>query len=79
MVTIRGTFDGKTFKPLPTESVPCVDHEVPVVITFLEDVSVDTQGRQHQVEIASRMRAARQAMPILGESVKDLVEAGRER
>jgi hypothetical protein len=79
MVTIRGTFDGKTFKPLPNESVPSVDHEVPVAITFLEDVSVETQERQHQVEIARRMRAARQAMPILGESVKDLVEAGRER
>jgi hypothetical protein len=31
------------------------------------------------VEIARRMRAARDAMPPLGMSVKGLIEAGRER
>ena len=79
MVTIRGTFDGKTFKPLPTETIPAVDHEVSVAMIFLEEVPTAAQGRQDQIEIARRMRAARQAMPILGESVKALVEAGRER
>jgi hypothetical protein len=31
------------------------------------------------MEVAKRMRAARDAMPPLGMSVKELIEAGRER
>jgi hypothetical protein len=79
MLTIRGTYDGKTFKPLPTESLPRTDREVPVAIIFLEDISLEDQIRQYQIEVAKRMRAARDAMPPLGISVKDLVEQGRER
>jgi len=79
MLTIRGTYDGKTFKPLPTEPLPQIEREVPVAIIFLEDVSIENQRRQHQMEVAKRMRAARDAMPPLGVSVKDLVEQGRER
>jgi hypothetical protein len=52
---------------------------VPVVILFLEEVSFETDRRQHQMEVARRMRAARNAMPPLGVSVKELIEAGRER
>lgn len=79
MLTIRGVYDGKTFKVLPTEPLPNVQWEVPVAIIFLEDVSVETQKRQHQIEVARRMRAAREAMSPLGMSVKDLVEEGRDR
>ena len=79
MVTIRGVYDGKDIKPLPTESLPAVDHDVPVAITFLEEIPADGDRRRRQAQIARRMRAARQAMSVLGESVKDLVEAGRER
>jgi hypothetical protein len=78
MVTIRGVYDGKDIKPLPTESLPAVDHEVPVAITFLEEIPADGDKRERQAEIAKRMRRSRQAMPALAESVKDLVEAGRE-
>jgi hypothetical protein len=52
---------------------------VPIAIIFLEEVSLNAQRRQHLVEVAKRMRAARDAMSPLGISVKDLVEAGRER
>jgi hypothetical protein len=79
MLTIRGTYDGKTFKPLPTESLPRTDREVPVAIIFLEDISLEDQMRQYQIEVARRMRAARDTMLPLGISVKDLVEQGRER
>lgn len=79
MLAIRGVYDGKTFRALPTEPIPTVHREVPVAIIFLEDVSDETQKRQNQVEIAKRMRAAREAMLPLGMSVKDLVEEGRER
>ena len=78
MVTIRGVYDGKEIKPLPTEPLPVVDHEVAVAITFLEEIPYAGDRRQHQAQIAKRMRASRQAMALLGESVKDLVEAGRE-
>lgn len=76
MMTIRGIYDGKNFKPLSTESLPEVDHEVPVAITFLEEIQPD--GLRRQMQIAKRMRTAREAMPVLSESLKELVEAGRE-
>ena len=79
MLTIRGVYDGKIFRALPTEPVPAVQREVPVAIIFLEDVADTSLSRQYQVEVAQRMRVARQAMVPLGVCVKDLVEAGRER
>ena len=77
MLAVRGVYDGKTFRALPNEPVPTVDREVPIAIIFLEEVSLKAQRRQHLVDIAKRMRAARDAMSPLGVSVKDLVEAGR--
>jgi hypothetical protein len=79
MLAIRGIYDGKTFKVFPTEHVPVVQREVPVAIIFLEDVSGELKGRQRLGDVAKRMRIARDAMTPLGISVKDLVEAGRER
>jgi hypothetical protein len=52
---------------------------MPVAIIFLEEVSLEADRRQHQVEVAKRMRTARDTMPPLGMSVKALIEAGRER
>jgi hypothetical protein len=79
MLAIRGVYDGKTFSALPSEPLPQVQREVPVAIVFLEEVSLEVDRRQHQVEVAKRMRAARDGMPPLGMSVKELIEAGRER
>ena len=79
MLAIRGVYDGKTFKVLPTERMPAVQREVPVAIIFLEDVSDELKGRQGLGEVAKRMRTAPEAMTPLDMSVKDLVEAGRER
>ena len=79
MLAIRGVYEGKTFSALPNEPVPQVQHEVPVAIIFLEQVAPDADRRQHQVEVAQRMRTARNAMPPLDVSVKELIEAGRER
>ena len=50
-----------------------------MAIVFLEEVAPEVDRRQHQVEAAQRMRAARNTMPPLGVSVKELIEAGRER
>lgn len=79
MLAIRGVYDGKTFSALPTEPLPRVQREVPVAIVFLEEVPLEADRRQLQVEIARRMRTARDAMPPLGISVKELIESGRER
>jgi hypothetical protein len=79
MLAIRGIYDGKTFSALPSEPLPQVQREVPVAIIFLEEVALEADKRQHQVEVARRMRAARDAMPPLRVSVKELIEAGRER
>ena len=79
MIAIRGVYNGKTFNALPSEPLPQVQREIPVAIVFLEEVGPETDRRQHQVQIARRMRAARDAMPPLGMSVKELIEAGRER
>lgn len=79
MLAIRGVYDGKTFSALPSEPLPRVQREVPVAIVFLEEVSPEIDKRQHQVEVARRMRDARDAMPPLGMKVKELIETGRER
>ena len=79
MIAIRGVYNGKTFSALPSEPLPQVQRDMPVAIIFLEEVSLEADRRQHQVEVAKRMRAARDAMPPLGMSVKELIEAGRER
>jgi hypothetical protein len=79
MIAIRGIYNGKTFSALPGEPVPQVQRDMPVAIIFLEEVSLETDKRQHQREVAKRMRVARDAMPPLGMSVKELIEAGRER
>jgi hypothetical protein len=79
MLTIRGVFDGKTVKVLPTESIPSVQRQVPVAIIFLEDVSDTDQICRNQIQVAQQMRAARAKMLPLGVSVKELVEQGRER
>jgi hypothetical protein len=79
MLTIRGVYNGKTFSPLHNEPVPQVQEEVPVAIVFLKEVSPEANGREREREAARRMRAARDAMTPLGTSVKDLIEAGRER
>ena len=79
MLAIRGVYDGKTFSALPNEPVPRVQREVPIAIVFLEEVAPEADRRQRQAEVARRMRAARNTMPPLGGSVKELIEAGRER
>jgi hypothetical protein len=79
MIAIRGVYNGKTFSALPGEPLPQVQRDMPVAIIFLEEVSLEEDKRQHQVEVARRMRTARDAMPPLGMSVKELIEVGRER
>jgi hypothetical protein len=79
MLAIRGVYNGKTFSALPSEPLPRVQRDVPVAIIFLEEVLPETDSRQHQIEVARRMRAARDTMPPLGVSVKELIEEGRER
>jgi hypothetical protein len=79
MIAIRGIYNGKTFSALPGEPVPHVQRDMPVAIIFLDEVSLEADKCLHQVEVARRMRAARDAMPPLGMSVKELIEAGRER
>ncbi|PYP83069.1 MAG: hypothetical protein DMF61_24300 [Blastocatellia bacterium AA13] len=68
MAAIRGVYEGKDIKPLSTELLPAVDYEIPIAITFLEEPSDSCEGRQHQTQIAIRMRASRQAMIVFSES-----------
>jgi hypothetical protein len=79
MLTVRGTYDGKRIRVLPSEPIPPVSEEVPVAIIFLEDFAATIHKRRYQTTIARRMRAARAVMEPLAMSVKDLVEEGRER
>jgi hypothetical protein len=77
MLTVRGTYDGKTFRVLPSEKLPRVTREVPVAIIFLEEMP-EERRRQLQVEAAQWMRAIRESMPVLDVSIKDLIEEGRD-
>ena len=78
MYAIRGIYDGKQVKVLPSEVLPRVNREVMVAIIFWEDLRRDHSSRS-QYDIARRMRAAREAMPPLQMSIKAMVEDGRER
>jgi len=78
MYALRGVYDGRQVRVLPSEPLPRVNREVMVAIVFWEDLTTDHAARS-QYEIARRMRAARETMPPLPMSVKDLVEDGRER
>lgn len=77
MLALRGTYDGKTFRVLSSEELPHIEHEVPVAIIFLEDVTGE-QYRQPQIEAAQWMRALRERMLPLDMSIKDMIEEGRE-
>lgn len=76
MLTIRGVYNGKTFRA--TEATPKVDREIPIAIVFLEDIQAEISQDEKQREAAQRMRQAREKMEPIGVSLKELVEEGRE-
>ncbi len=76
MLTIRGVYNGKSFKAI--EAIPKVDREIPVAIVFLEDIEEVIAKESRQRQAAQRMRQARQTMEPIGVNLKELVEAGRE-
>lgn len=78
MLTVRGTYDGKTIRVSPSQKLPRVTREVPVAIIFLEEPP-DDRRRQLQIEAARRTRARRAEMLPLDMSIKDMIEEGRER
>ncbi len=77
MFAVRGIYDGKTFRVLPSEKLPPVKGEVPVAIIFLESPT-DEQRQQYQIEAAQRMHAIRESMLVLDTPIKDLIEEGRD-
>jgi hypothetical protein len=71
MIAIQATYDGKNFKPLPSERLPEVNREIPVAIVFLEEGSTQNEKpeqdekRRRLLDSALRMRAQRDAMEPL--------------
>ncbi len=78
MITVRGVYDGNTIRPLPSEQLPEVEHEVPVKIIFLEEDGLE-QRRRQLIESAHRLRAKRDSSQPLGMTVAELLEESRER
>ena len=79
MIAIQATYDGKNFKPLPSEQLPEVGREIPVAIIFLEGTLAAKPPERSQREIAEEMWAARAKMQPLGMSIPEMIEEGRER
>ncbi|MEP7339558.1 MAG: hypothetical protein ABI977_17605 [Acidobacteriota bacterium] len=83
MIAIQATYDGKNFKPLPSERLPEVNREIPVAIVFLEEGSIQNEKpeqdekRRRLLESALRMRAQRDAMEPLGMTAAELLEESR--
>ena len=77
MLAVRGIYDGKSIRALPSEHLPEVTGSVRVAIIFLENVTDETM-RRRQIETARRMRLSRAQMRPLRERIKDLIEEGRE-
>lgn len=76
MIAVQATYDGKEFRPLPSEHLPEVSGEIPVTILFPEGF-VQAEKRKQLLESALRMRALRDAMEPLGLTVAELLEEGR--
>lgn len=78
MITVLGVYDGNTIRPLPSEQLPEVEHEVPVKIIFLEEDGQE-QRRRQLIESGRRLRARRDSSQHLGMTVAELLEESRER
>jgi hypothetical protein len=76
MIAVQATYDGKEFKPLPSEKLPEVSGEISVTIVFPEDL-VQAEKRKRLLESAQRMRSLRDAMAPLGMTVAELLEESR--
>ncbi|MBS1787989.1 MAG: hypothetical protein JST85_09720 [Acidobacteria bacterium] len=85
MIAVQATYDGKEFKPLPSERLPDVKGEVPVAIVFLHEGTIQeekpdqgqNEKRKRLLESALRLRAQRDAMEPLGMTVAELLEESR--
>lgn len=78
MIAVQATYDGKSFKPLTSESLPEVSEETPVTILF-PDPSAAKPAERSPREIIEAMWAARAKMQPLGMSIPEMIEEGRER
>lgn len=79
LTTLRGTYDGKTFRVITPEKLPDVTGEVPVIIIFLDPIPDVKEEQQLQLEAMQHMRARRAEMEPLDIPIKDLIKEGRER
>jgi len=79
MIAVQATYDGKEFKPLPSESFPNVEKEISVTIVFGEEAVSEKRAERSQREIFEEMWDARAKMEPLGMSIRDMIEEGRER
>lgn len=79
MIAIQATYDGKNFKPLPSEKLPEVNEEVAVTILFPESAVSAKKAEKSQQEIIREMWAARAQIQPLGISIPEMIEEGRER
>ncbi len=83
MIAVQATYNGKEFKPLPSERLPKVNGEVPVAIVFLDEGTIQNEKhdqdekRKRSIESALRLRAQRDAMEPLGMTVAELLEEAR--
>jgi len=76
---IRGVYDGKTIRPLPTETLPEVEGEVPVEIVLLDPAPDERQARQRRLDAAERIIDASKTRSLQGLTVRDLIDDGRYR
>ena len=67
-IVIRGVFDGKVARPLPSEPAPDIEGEVEVEIVLMRD---KTQRSRQAIENLLRMRK-RVSLPL-----RKLIEEGR--
>ena len=79
MIAVQGVFDGKQFHALERDRLPPVTSPVPVAILFLDSPPSPNSQKARQQAAVARMRERRATTQPLGMSVKDLVEAGRDR
>jgi hypothetical protein len=70
LLTVRGVYDGKVIKVLPTELLPLVARKVPVAILFLED----TQTSPEENETPERLPFIFNERIVLNSHLKNSLE-----
>ncbi len=79
MQAVRALYDGTRLRPLPMERLPVVETEIPVIVIFDEVANEEQPMLSQRREALERLRTARTLTLPLDNSLREMIEDGRDR